>query len=96
MALAQAEYTIGLWPFAHRLGFEGGMHAIVFFDAGHRVVQIPTRTVGRSTASTWRPTAASGSSTSEDNVRIYVAQEPPGAELRLRLRAAIAAAVLMR
>jgi hypothetical protein len=33
MALAQAEYTIGLWQL-HANGFQGGLHAIVFADAG--------------------------------------------------------------
>jgi hypothetical protein len=33
LALAQAEYTIGLWRLRTR-GFEGGLHAITFVDAG--------------------------------------------------------------
>ena len=33
VALGQAEYTIGLWQ-VHGSGFEGGLHAIVFADAG--------------------------------------------------------------
>jgi Omp85 superfamily domain len=85
MALAQTEYTIGLWPFATDF-FEGGMHAIVFFDAG---------TAWFNPDAHWdldrQHVAADGGfglSTSEDNVRIYFAKnlQDPSSDFVVRLR----------
>jgi hypothetical protein len=76
MALAQAEYTIGLWQL-HSKGFEGGLHAIVFADAG---------TAWNHPDNGWDVTAQKfavdggfGLATSEDDVRLTFArnlQEP--------------------
>jgi len=78
VALAQAEYTIGLWALRGE-GFEAGLHAIAFADMGtawnspHRwdvTNQRFTTDVGFGLAST------------EDDVRIYVARDlsDPSAE----------------
>jgi hypothetical protein len=72
MALAQAEYTIGLWRIASDL-FEGGLHAIAFVDAG-RAWKGP----GGRWDVTRQPLAADGGigfSTSEDNARVYLARD---------------------
>ncbi|HYM80813.1 MAG TPA: BamA/TamA family outer membrane protein [Candidatus Limnocylindria bacterium] len=71
VALAQAEYTIGLWRLRTR-GLEGGLHAIAFVDAGrawHHADHV------------WNPLdqrlavdGGFGLGTSEDNLRLYLAK----------------------
>lgn len=71
MALAKAEYTVGLWQLRAR-GVEGGLHAIVFVDAG---------TAWDDPAGHWDPAAQKfavdggvGLATSEDDVRLTFAR----------------------
>ncbi len=71
MALAQAEYTIGLWRVSSQM-FQGGLHAILFVDTGR----------AWSSANRWNvfdqeleADGGVGLSTSEDNVRVYVARD---------------------
>ena len=77
IALVQAEYTLGLWRIASDL-FEGGLHAIVFVDTG-RAWENPDRRwdVTRQQLQT---DGGFGFSTSEDNVRVYLARnlQDPG------------------
>lgn len=71
IALAQAEYTIGLWRVSSEL-FEGGLHAIVFLDMG-RAWRNPADRYDAAR----QPMQADGGfgfSTSEDNVRVYLAR----------------------
>jgi hypothetical protein len=69
-ALAQAEYTVGLWRIKSGL-FEGGLHAIVFVDAG----QAWTGPSGQWDIADHKMSADGGLglSTSEDNLRVYFA-----------------------
>ena len=85
MALAQAEYTIGLWRISSDL-FEGGLHAIVLADVGH---------AWDGPSGRWdmlrQPMEADGGiglSTSEDNVRVYAARnlKRSGADVVVSLR----------
>jgi hypothetical protein len=71
LLLAQAEYTTALWRVRPR-GFDAGLHAIAFVDAG-RAWDEPGHA--------WRPSrqhlavdGGLGLTTSEDNLRIYVAR----------------------
>ena len=72
LALAQAEYTIGLWRL--RTGaFEGGLHAIVFVDAGRAWSNSRHR---------WNVNdqevavdGGVGVAAAEDNLRLYVAKD---------------------
>ena len=79
MALAQAEYTMGLWALAAE-GFEAGLHAIAFADMG---------TAWDNPANRWDVTkqrfttdVGFGLSFSEDEMRVYVARDlsDPSAE----------------
>ncbi len=85
IALVQMEYTAGLWRMAGDL-FEGGLHAILFLDTG-RAWTNPDRR--------WDPArqrmkadGGFGFSTSEDNVRVYLARnlQDPGSEFVVSLR----------
>jgi hypothetical protein len=71
MALLQAEYTLGLWRISSQW-FESGLHAIAFVDAG-RAWQgsDPLWDIGRQRM---QADGGLGISTSEDNVRVYVAR----------------------
>jgi hypothetical protein len=71
LLLAQAEYTTALWRVRPR-GFDAGLHAIAFVDAG-RAWDEPGHA--------WRPSrqhlvvdGGLGLTTSEDNLRVYVAR----------------------
>ncbi len=76
MALAQAEYSFGLWRLGAG-GFDGGLHFIAFVDAGR---------VWSDSSGAWeigrqrlRTDGGFGLGTSEDHLRVYVAknlQEP--------------------
>ncbi len=85
MLLGQAEAVVGLWHLRSR-GFEGGLHAIAFVDAG-RAWSDP--------AGLWsvarQHLAADGGiglGTSEDNLRVYVAKnlQVPGSEPVISVR----------
>ena len=72
LALAQAEYTIGLWALRGE-GFEAGLHAIAFVDAGMAWDQPRSR---------WdiehqhfKTDGGFGLATSEDDIRVYVARD---------------------
>ena len=71
LLLAQAEYSTALWRVRPR-GFDAGLHAIVFVDAG-RAWDDPGRA--------WQPTrqhlqadGGLGLATSDDNLRVYLAR----------------------
>lgn len=71
MALAQAEYTVGLWRLRTR-NFEGGLHAIAFVEAGQ---------AWRDPEHAWSlgsqrlaMDGGFGLATGEDHLRIYVAK----------------------
>ena len=71
-ALLQSEYTVGLWALRGE-GFEAGLHAIAFVDAG---------TAWDNPKNTWDVTnqnfitdAGFGLATNEDDVRVYVARD---------------------
>jgi outer membrane translocation and assembly module TamA len=85
IALGQMEYTVGIWRMASDL-FEGGLHAIVFVDTG-RAWTNPDRR--------WDPARQKmktdggfGFSTSEDNVRVYMARDlqDPGSQFVVSMR----------
>lgn len=85
IALAQAEYTVGLWSISNEL-FEGGLHAIVFLDAGRAWQNASDRFDAAR-----QPMQADGGfgfSTSEENVRIYFARnlQRPDADFVVSLR----------
>jgi hemolysin activation/secretion protein len=72
LALAQAEYTLGMWALRGE-GFEAGLHAIVFVDTG---------TAWDNPAHRWdvqhqrfTTDGGFGIATSEDDVRLYVARD---------------------
>ena len=72
MALAQAEYTLGLWALRGE-GFEAGLHAIAFMDVGR---------AWTNRADQWdfqhqhfATDGGLGLATSEDDVRLYVARD---------------------
>jgi len=72
LALAQAEYMVGLWRVRSR-GFEGGLHAIAFVDVG-RAWNHPEGAwdIGRQRI---RTDGGLGLGTSEDNLRVYFARD---------------------
>jgi len=70
MAMAQAEYTAGLWG-VHSGLFEGGLHAIVFVDAGNAWSDDGKWDIRRQR---FKVDGGLGLSTSEDNLRVYVAK----------------------
>lgn len=85
IALAQAEYTIGLWRMREG-GFERGLHAIVFADAG---------TAWQGSGGGWDVTrqhfavdGGFGIATSEDDVRLTFARDlqDPGSDFVVGLR----------
>src|SRR5262249_33592977 len=72
MALAQAEYTLGLWALRGN-GFEAGLHVITFVDMG---------TAWDNRGNTWdvkrqhfHTDGGFGLATSEDDLRLYVARD---------------------
>ena len=72
LALAQAEYTVGLWALRGE-GFEGGLHAIAFLDVG---------TAWDNPRDRWDVTnqrfltdIGFGLATSKDDVRVYAARD---------------------
>ncbi|MEK7823881.1 MAG: BamA/TamA family outer membrane protein [Candidatus Eisenbacteria bacterium] len=72
MALAQAEYTVGLWRLRTG-GFEGGLHAIAFVDAGQAWFDARHRWDLRR-----QHVAVDGGfglATGEDNLRVYLAKD---------------------
>jgi hypothetical protein len=85
LALAQAEYTLGLWALRGE-GFEAGLHAIAFVDAG---------TAWDNAADRWdvahqhfATDGGFGLATSEDELRVYVARDlsDPGSKFTWSLR----------
>ena len=85
MLLGQAEAVFGLWHLRSR-GFEGGLHAIAFLDAG-RAWFDPGRAwdVGRQHLAA---DAGLGLGTSEDNLRVYFAKnlQDPASDLVISVR----------
>lgn len=71
MALAQAEYTAGLWRL-RSAGFEGGLHAIAFLDAG-RAWSNPDHSWDLRNQRLALD-GGFGLGTSEDNLRVYFAK----------------------
>ena len=72
LALAQAEYTIGLWAL-RGAGFEAGLHAIAFVDAG---------AAWDNTGARWdvehqhfKTDGGFGLATNDDDLRVYVARD---------------------
>ena len=71
MALVQAEYGVGLWRL-RRKGFEGGLHALVFVDAGRAWSDPRHRwNVGDQR---FAADGGFGFATGEDNLRVYLAK----------------------
>ncbi|HEY6865958.1 MAG TPA: BamA/TamA family outer membrane protein [Candidatus Eisenbacteria bacterium] len=85
MLLGQAEYVVGLWRLRSG-GFEGGLHAVGFIDAG-RAWFNPGHEwdVGRQR---FAADAGFGLGTSEDNLRIYFAKnlQDPSSDLVMSVR----------
>ncbi|MCE9627300.1 MAG: outer membrane protein assembly factor [Candidatus Eisenbacteria bacterium] len=85
IAMAQAEYTLGLWAL-RGAGFEAGLHAIAFVDAG-AAWDNPR---GRWDVDKQKFTADGGFgvATSEDDIRLYVARDlaDPGSPMVWSLR----------
>lgn len=84
MALVQAEYTIGLWRVRGH-GFEGGLQAMVFADAGTAWEGRGAWDVG---AQKFAVDGGFGIATSEDDVRLTFARnlQEPGSEFVVGLR----------
>ena len=85
LALGQAEYTLGLWAL-RGVGFEAGLHAIAFLDAG---------TAWDDPGNRWdvqnqhfATDGGLGIATSEDDLRLYVARDlsDPDSKLTWSLR----------
>ena len=85
LALAQTEYTVGLWKLRSQF-FEGGLHAIAFVDAG-RAWQNDEHhwDLDRQRVQT---DGGLGLGTSEDNLRIYFAKNlrRPGSDFVVSVR----------
>jgi hypothetical protein len=85
MLLGQAEVVVGLWHVRAR-GFEGGLHAIAFLDAG-KAWSDPGHAwdIGRQRFSA---DGGLGLGTSEDNLRIYFAKnlQDPGSGVVINVR----------
>jgi hypothetical protein len=85
LAMAQAEYTLGLWQ-VPTPGFEGGLHAIAFVDAG-RAWSNPDHgwDVNRQRI---QVDGGFGLASSEDDVRVYFARDlqDPGSEFVISVR----------
>ncbi len=72
VALAQAEYTVGLWAL-RGTGFEAGLHAIAFVDVGSAWENAANRwDVSNQRFAT---DVGLGLASSEDDVRVYVARD---------------------
>lgn len=85
LALAQAEYTVGLWAL-RGTGFEAGLHAIAFLDTGTAWDDAGNRwNIGRQRFAT---DGGFGIATSEDHLRLYVARDlsDPDSKLTWSLR----------
>ena len=72
MLLGQAEYTAGLWRIRSGI-FEGGLHAIAFVDAGRAWFDGAHR--WNLARQHFEADGGLGLSSSEDNVRVYVARD---------------------
>ena len=85
MALAQAEYTLGLWALRGE-GFEAGMHVITFVDMGTAWDNPDHRWDVK--AQHFHTDGGFGLATSEDDLRLYVARDlqDPDAKLVWSLR----------
>ncbi len=85
LALAQAEYTLGLWALRGE-GFEAGMHAIAFVDAG--MAWDNPRGRWDVEHQHWKTDGGFGIATSEDDLRLYVARDlaDPGSKFTWSLR----------
>ena len=85
IALAQAEYTVGLWRIASDL-FEGGLHAIVFLDMGRAWSNLDNRF--DAPRQSMQADGGFGFSTSEENVRVYLARnlQRPDSDFVVSLR----------
>jgi hypothetical protein len=71
VALAQAEYTLGLWALRGE-GFEAGLHAIAFVDAGTAWANPAGRwDLARQHVDT---DVGLGLATDDDGMRLYVAR----------------------
>lgn len=85
MVLGQAEATVGLWHVRSR-GFEGGLHAIAFVDAGRAWFNSGHAwDVGRQRLAA---DGGVGLGTSEDNLRIYFAKnlQDPASDVVISVR----------
>jgi hypothetical protein len=85
MALAQAEFTVGLWQMRGPM-FDGGLHAIAFVDLGSAWSNPDHQwDVGRQHI---QADGGFGLASSEDGVRMYVARDlqDPGSEFVFSLR----------
>ena len=85
MALAQAEFTLGMWQMRGAM-LEGGMHAIAFVDMGSAWNNPEHRwDVGRQP---FQVDGGFGLATTEDGLRVYVARDlqDPGSEFVFSLR----------
>lgn len=71
VALAQAEYTVGLWALRGQ-GFEGGLHAIAFLDTG--TAWDNPRNHWDVTKQRFLTDLGFGLASNEDDLRIYVAR----------------------
>jgi hypothetical protein len=85
MLLGQAEAVVGLWRLRSE-GFEGGLHAIVFLDAG-QAWSDPSHAWDVSRQH-FAADGGFGLSTSEDNLRIYFAKnlQEPASDLVISVR----------
>lgn len=72
LALGQAEFTMGLWALRGE-GFEAGLHAIAFVDAGTAWDNIGNRWDVANQH--FKTDGGFGLATSEDDIRVYVARD---------------------
>lgn len=72
VALAQAEYTVGLWALRGQ-GFEGGLHAIAFLDTG--TAWDNPRNHWDVTKQRFLTDLGFGLASNEDDLRLYVARD---------------------
>ena len=72
VAMAQAEYTIGLWALRGQ-GFEAGLHALAFLDVG--TAWANPRNRWDITNQRFATDVGVGLASSEDDVRVYVARD---------------------
>lgn len=85
IAMAQAEYTLGLWALRGQ-GFEAGLHAIAFVDVG--AAWDNPRDRWDVDKQRFNADGGFGVATSEDDIRLYVARDlaDPGSPLVWSLR----------